>query len=185
MAALDFGMALARGLVAPQKQLQNELRTLAGKAFKTEEWWNKQLDKQIKEGVTEKKTRTETSLPQGVNRYGQANQFIGNQSRSIYGNYGGMGGDILDSSYFAPVKKTINYTEQRDLSSSELKNIQLQSEETTRKVKRAANQPKKGKRGARGSSGLMGRSTTKDVGLSSGLPSLGSIGLGYTKTKLG
>tara|TARA_R110000737_G_scaffold323487_1_gene336136 strand:+ start:61 stop:591 length:531 start_codon:yes stop_codon:yes gene_type:complete len=176
MAALDFGMALARGLVAPQKQLQNELRTLVGKAFKTEEWWNKQLDKQIKEGVTEKKTRTETTYPQGTNRYGIPNVFYGQQNN---------GGDRLDASYFAPVKKTINYTEQRDLSSSELKNIQLQSEETTRKVKRAANQPKKGKRGARGSSGLMGRSTTKDVGLSSGLPSLGSIGLGYTKTKLG
>ena len=183
--ALDFGMALARGLVAPQKQLQDELKKLAGKTFKTEEWWNQQLDRQIQEGITEQKTRTETSSPQGVNRYGQANQFIGNQSRSIYGNYGGMGGDILDSSYFAPVKKTVNYTQQRNLSSTELSDIELQAKETERKAKREATQAKKGKRGARGSSGLMGRSTTKDVGLSSGLPSLGSLGLGLGKSYLG
>lgn len=64
MAALDYGMALSRGLVAPQKVLQDEVRKLAGDQFKSEDWWNKQLDRQIKEGyvatrdVTDKITTT-------------------------------------------------------------------------------------------------------------------------------
>lgn len=66
MAALDYGMALSRGLVAPQKVLQDEVRKLAGDQFKSEDWWNKQLDRQIKEGyvatrdVTDKITTTTT-----------------------------------------------------------------------------------------------------------------------------
>lgn len=183
--ALDFGMALARGLVAPQKQLQDELKKLAGKTFKTEEWWNQQLDRQIQEGITEQKTRTETTYPQGFNQYGSPNVFQPFQSapRNQYGL--GSGRQPLDASYFAPIKKTINYTEQRNLSSTELSDIELQAKETGRKAKREATQSKEGKRGARGSSGLMGRSTTKDVGLSSGLPSLGSLGLGLGKSYLG
>ena len=180
--ALDFGMALARGLVAPQKQLQNELRTLVGKAFKTEDWWNQQLDRQIQEGITEQKTRTETTYPQGVNMYGQPNTYQASQFGSMISK---NSAGYMDASYFAPVKKTINYTEQRNLSSTELSDIELQAKETGRKAKREATQVKKGKRGARGSSGLMGRSTTKDVGLSSGLPSLGSLGLGLGKSYLG
>jgi hypothetical protein len=74
---------------------------------------------------------------------------------------------------------------QEDLTSEQLKAIQTQAEETTRKSKRAAAQSKKGKRGARGSSGLMGRSDAKDVGLATGLPALGSLGLGIGQTKLG
>ena len=64
--ALDYGMALSRGLIAPQKQLQDEVRKLAGDQFKSEDWWNKQLDRQIKEGyvatrdVTDKITTTTT-----------------------------------------------------------------------------------------------------------------------------
>jgi hypothetical protein len=53
MAALDYGMALARGLIAPQKELQAEVKKLAGDSFRTDEWWNKQLDRQIKAGFTE------------------------------------------------------------------------------------------------------------------------------------
>ena len=53
--ALDFGMALSKGLIAPQKSLQDEVRKLAGDQFKSEDWWNKQLDRQIKKGITENK----------------------------------------------------------------------------------------------------------------------------------
>ena len=60
--ALDFGMALSKGLVAPQKELQEELRKLACDQFKSEDWWNKQLDRQIKKGVTETKTKTAIKL---------------------------------------------------------------------------------------------------------------------------
>ena len=178
--ALDFGMALARGLVAPQKQLQDELKKLAGKTFKTEEWWNQQLDRQIQEGITEQKTRTETTYPGGYNVYGQP---LTGPMPGAYGAY--YLGRPAMTMYPSPITKTVNYTEQRNLSAQELSDIELQAKETGRKAKREASQAKKGKRGARGSSGLMGRSTTKDVGLSSGLPSLGSLGLGLGKSYLG
>ena len=183
--ALDFGMALARGLVAPQKALQNELKKLAGKTFKTEEWWNQQLDRQIQEGIIEQKTRTETTYPMGFDQYGAPNVFRPYQSapKDQYGL--GSGQQSLNPLSFAPTTRSVDYTDQRNLSSTELSDIELQAKETGRKAKREALQAKKGKRGARGSSGLMGRSTTKDVGLSSGLPSLGSLGLGLEKSYLG
>lgn len=52
MAALDFGMALARGLVPKDTLAQEDLINLAGgrNVFKSEDWWNKQVTQQIKEG---------------------------------------------------------------------------------------------------------------------------------------
>ena len=84
--ALDFGMALSKGLVAPQKELQEELRKLAGDQFKSEDWWNKQLDRQIKEGITEKKTKTQyLAMP---------NTIYGGQPYYVDGT-GGKGQHIL------------------------------------------------------------------------------------------
>lgn len=177
MASLDYGMALSRGLIAPQKELQEEIRKLVGDTFKSTDWWNQQLDRQIKDGVTEKKTRTETTYPQGTNRYGQPNQFTGQQNN---------GGDRLDASYFSPVTKTINYTEQRDLNSNELDAISDQATEGARKAKRDASQAKLPKdRKIRGSGGLMGRATSNKKGLAADLPNLGSVGLGFRNIKLG
>ena len=52
MAALDFGMALSRGLIPKDKLAQEDLLNLAGgrNIFKSEDWWQKQVDKQVKEG---------------------------------------------------------------------------------------------------------------------------------------
>ena len=52
MAALDFGMALSRGLIPKDKLAQEDLLDLAGgrNIFKSEDWWQKQVDKQVKEG---------------------------------------------------------------------------------------------------------------------------------------
>lgn len=52
MAALDFGMALARGMLPKSEKAQKDLLNLAGGSniFKSEDWWNKAVDKQIKEG---------------------------------------------------------------------------------------------------------------------------------------
>jgi hypothetical protein len=49
MAALDFGMALARGCFLKQKMHKKDLINLAGgrNVFKSEDWWNKAVDKQI------------------------------------------------------------------------------------------------------------------------------------------
>ena len=177
--ALDFGMALARGLVAPQKALQDELKKLAGKTFKTEDWWNKQLDRQIKEGLTEQKTRTETIYPGGFDRYGSP---LRDPAPTFWDTYLGR---TPVRTVPSPITKKVNYTEQRNLSSKELSDIELQAKETARKAKRKSSQSNKGLRAARGSSGLMGRSTTQDEGLSSGFPSLGSLGLGLEKSYLG
>lgn len=173
--ALDFRMALAQGLVAPQKELQEEVRKLAGDQFKSEEWWNKQLDRQIKEGIT--KTKTQEEVPLGI---GGLTEWRDKQSRTIFTNPLMTGGPLANK----PLReRQVQY--QEDLTSEQLKAIQTQAEETTRKTKRAAAQSKKGKRGARGSSGLMGRSDAKDEGLATGLPALGSLGLGIGQTKLG
>jgi len=55
MAALDFGMALARGMLPKSEIAQRDLANLAGgrNIFKSEDWWNKAVDKQIKEGYRE------------------------------------------------------------------------------------------------------------------------------------
>jgi len=55
MAALDFGMALARGMLPKSETAQRDLINLAGgrNIFKSEDWWNKAVDKQIKEGYRE------------------------------------------------------------------------------------------------------------------------------------
>lgn len=184
--ALDFGMALSKGLVAPQKELQEELRKLAGDQFKSEDWWNKQLDRQIKEGITEKKTKTQyLAMPNTI--FGGQPYYVDGTGANA-GSVIGFGGprpyrsNIYDSSIRT---RQVDYQEQRDLDVGELKAIESQAKERTRLSKRATAQSKKGKRTARGSSGLMGRSTRKDEGLATGLPALGSLGLGIGKTKLG
>ena len=186
--ALDFGMALSKGLIAPQKQLQDEVRKLAGDQFKSEDWWNKQLDRQIKKGITETKTKT-----QYLARSSNYSFFAGNpQPYWVDGtgaNAGGMFGNNPRAANVGfgrgPTTRQVEYQEQRDLGGGELKAIESQAKERTRLLKRETAQDKKGKRTARGSSGLMGRSTKKDEGLAVGLPALGSLGLGIGKTKLG
>jgi hypothetical protein len=61
MAALDFGMAKARGLIAPTSAYETDIIQKAGGrgVFKSEDWWNKQLDAAVesesfKETVTER-----------------------------------------------------------------------------------------------------------------------------------
>ena len=59
MAALDFGMALARGMLPTSEKAQKDLMNLAGgrNVFKSEDWWNQQVDKQISEGYRTVATR--------------------------------------------------------------------------------------------------------------------------------
>ena len=178
--ALDFGMAKARGLVSPIKALEKDLIKKAGgdNVFKSEAWWDEQYDLSIKEGVTEKKTRTETTYLQGTNRYGQPNQFTGQQNN---------GGDRLDASYFAPRIKTINYTEQRGLTQDELNSMTDQSKETVRKAKREKEQANSSKtRGVRATGGLLSKAKPIAIkGMAAALPALGSIDIGLSTTTLG
>ena len=188
MAALDYGMALARGLIAPQKELQAEVKKLAGNSFRTDEWWNKQLDRQIKEGISETKQRTEyLRSPGAYNFNNQPNYWapVGTNS-GYFGNT--MPNAVMSGGYFnrTPQTRTVSYQEQRDLTAGELKAIENQSKDTSKKIKSAARRSsKEGERKVRGTGGLMGRVKSNDRGLSAKLPELGSMGLGINKTFLG
>jgi hypothetical protein len=68
MAALDFGMAMARGMLPKSELAQKDLLNLAGgrNIFKSEDWWNTAVDKQIKEGYrTVEGTNKEFLMPGG------------------------------------------------------------------------------------------------------------------------
>jgi len=68
MAALDFGMALARGMLPKAETAQKDLINLAGgrNIFKSEDWWNKAVDEQIKSGYRElERTGKEYLMPSG------------------------------------------------------------------------------------------------------------------------
>jgi hypothetical protein len=68
MAALDFGMALARGMLPKLEAAQKDLINLAGgrNVFKSEDWWNKAVDKQISEGYrTVERQDKEFLMPSG------------------------------------------------------------------------------------------------------------------------
>ena len=181
MAALDYGMALARGLIAPQKELQAEVKKLAGNSFKTDEWWNKQLDRQIKEGISETKQRTEY-LAGGS--FGLGNNWSAAQTGgTVINPYPGA---VYGFGQSGPQTRTVSYQEQRDLTADELKSIENQSKDTSKKIKSAARRSsKEGERKVRGTGGLMGRVKSNDRGLSAKLPELGSMGLGINKTFLG
>lgn len=202
MAALDYGMALARGLVAPQKELQEEIKKLAGTAFKSDDWWNKQLDRQIKEGIRQYETGTEYKTKSGEYVLGKRIQY--REQNFPFGT------GTMQTAYTAPKDAVITGYSQgswwgspstpqydrrsvqvlgpdtKDLTTGQLKAIQTQAEQSADKIKRDARLAKsKTKRGARGSGGLLGKSTQQDKGLSAKLPELGSMGLGIEKTYLG
>ena len=187
MAALDYGMALARGLIAPQKELQAEVKKLAGDSFRTDEWWNKQLDRQIKEGISETKQRTEyLRSPGPFNNQPNYWSPVGTSNSGYISNT--MPNAVMSGDYFnrRPQTRIASYQEQRDLTAGELKAIENQSKDTSKKVKSAASRSsKEGERKVRGTGGLMGRVKSNDRGLSAKLPELGSMGLGINKTFLG
>ena len=85
MAALDFGMALARGMLPKAETAQKDLLNLAGgrNIFKSEDWWNKTVDKQIKEGYrTVERQDKEFLMPGGEYKAGE---------RKVSTSYGRMG----------------------------------------------------------------------------------------------
>ncbi len=68
MAALDFGMALSRGMLPQSEKAQKDLLNLAGgrNVFKSEDWWQQQVDKQISEGYREaERTAKDYLMPSG------------------------------------------------------------------------------------------------------------------------
>lgn len=89
MAALDFGMALARGMLPKAEKAQKDLLNLAGgrNIFKSEDWWNKQVDKQIDTGYrTVERQDKEFLMPSGEYQPGKR-QVSTTYGRTSYGQF--------------------------------------------------------------------------------------------------
>ena len=89
MAALDFGMALARGMLPASEAAQKDLINLAGgrNIFKSEDWWNQQVDKQISEGYrTVERQDKEFLMPSGEYQPGKR-QTSTTYGRTIMGQF--------------------------------------------------------------------------------------------------
>ena len=91
MAALDFGMALARGMLPKSDSAQRDLLNLAGgrNVFKSEDWWNQAVDKQISSGYREVERRgTEYLMPSGEYQLEATRTSFqpGRWARGIFGN---------------------------------------------------------------------------------------------------
>ena len=89
MAALDFGMALARGMLPKAEDAQKDLLNLAGgrNVFKSEDWWNKAVDKQISEGYrTVESQNKEFLMPTGEYKAG-TKQTSTSYGRTMFGQF--------------------------------------------------------------------------------------------------
>jgi len=89
MAALDFGMALARGMLPTSEKAQKDLINLAGgrNIFKSEDWWNQQVDKQISKGYrTVERQDKEFLMPSGEYQPGKR-QVSTTYGRTIMGQF--------------------------------------------------------------------------------------------------
>ena len=86
MAALDFGMALSRGLVPKDVLAQEDLLNLAGgrNVFKSEDWWNKQVTQQVKEGYRQPSYTTYFLTRSGTYQPGSRSLSNTNQSFTDY-----------------------------------------------------------------------------------------------------
>jgi len=104
MAALDFGMALARGMLPKAANAQKDLIDLAGgrNVFKSEDWWNKAVDKQISKGYREsERTAKDYLMPSGEYQREQTQTSFQSGRWTTWGNmtyftpgpsYGGISG---------------------------------------------------------------------------------------------
>jgi len=89
MAALDFGMAMARGMLPTSEKAQKDLINLAGgrNIFKSEDWWNQAVDKQISEGYrTVERQDKEFLMPSGEYQPGKR-QTSTTYGRTIMGQF--------------------------------------------------------------------------------------------------
>jgi hypothetical protein len=103
MAALDFGMALARGMLPKAEAAQKDLLNLAGgrNVFKSEDWWNKAVDEQISSGYrTVESQNKEFLMPTGEYQPGKK------QTSTSYGRSASIGG----LSWWSPISYTPSYS---------------------------------------------------------------------------
>lgn len=177
--ALDLGMAKARGLVAPVKGAEEYLTKQAGGAgvFKSEDWWNKQYDTIIRKGLPETKYQTE---------YLTRTPWSGEVWRSAANGYYGLPTNIVRAPDGGFVTRQREYTEQRDLTQAELDSITASSKASTRRAQAEIEKLKTSrKRLSRGTGGLVAKAVAPGAKVDTGLPDLGSTGLGLGTAMLG
>ena len=184
MAAFDYRMALARGLVPPIKEAQQGILKSAGgdNVFKSEAWWNEQYDKTIDQGISETKTRTEY-LAGGY--FGSGNSWRASQPNSFMNPYPNA---VSIWGQPGPQTRTVSYQEQRDLTQAELDSIVSDQKGQIAKTKREAsqedNKTKRNKR--RGGGGLLSKAKPIEVkGLATAMPDLGVMSLYGSDSTLG
>jgi len=173
--ALDFGMALARGLVAHDKDYQTTVKKAAGGGgvFKSEDWWSSQLDKAIKGKFT--KTTQEAKRPIGFEARGGARDHSIISAKPVYGQRVGRNRPIQ------------HWEVVRDVTKQALAGILKQSKQTTERVKSKSAKVKASRRRlSRATGGLLSKTRIPGTdGMSTGLPDLGAGGLGIVGSILG
>lgn len=206
MAALDFGMAKARGIFAgTTPEMEKELLRLAGgkkNTFKSEAFWSQQVTKLIKEGLpkyekgTEFKTRSgDFVLGKRQRQYVSGyNPTIGNtDSRIAYApprdavitGYGGSG------FFVRPIYETrsvdVITPERTELTQAQLDKITQGSKDSLKRTKADLEKLKASrKRLTRGTGGLVAKAALPGTeGMATGMPILGETGLGLTSSLLG
>ena len=212
MAALDFGMALARGMLPTSDTAQKDLINLAGgrNIFKSEDWWNKQVDKQISKGYRESVKETKYLMPSGEykERAGTKTTF----GRMMYGQFQPLGMDQFGIPYQPSYSPIFGYgggvaartsdivpegavmrdgravgkvfdvfktdATRKDYTAGELSDIEAGAKAGAQRARRQTEQSKASqKRMRKGTGGLLAKAATPE---STGLPALGTTGLGLT-----
>jgi hypothetical protein len=213
MAALDFGMALARGMLPKAETAQKDLLNLAGgrNVFKSEDWWNKAVDKQISEGYREvertakdylmptgeyQREKTQTSFQSGrYTTWGNMSYFVPGPSYSLFGapaqgrtltSYAAPEGAVKQGGQFVTRDIPIFGTQREDFTAGELSDIESAAKRGAEQAKRTSAETKSSKRRlSRATGGLMGKARQPGDAPVTGLPSLGEGGLGVEGSILG
>ena len=205
MAALDFGMALARGMLPKAEAAQKDLLNLAGgrNVFKSEDWWNKQVDKQISSGYRESEKGKEymtqsgqyvlgkrTLQPSQMYDFGGARYAYNAPENALITGYTRPSGNILYGySPPSPIYKTrevdvYGQSGRKDYTAGELSDITASAKRGAEQAKRIAAESK-ATRKKRGTGGVLAKARIEGEAPATGLPALGEGGLGITGSILG
>lgn len=205
MAAYDFGMAKARGLIAPIKEVEAALIDKAGgrNVFKSDDWWNDQYNKTIREGMQKFETGTEYKTKSG-------DYVLGERTTRVRSTPFGVGSTSY-TAYDAPKDSVITGYSQgsnwysprvprydsrsvqvlgpdrKDLTQAQLDSITAASKAATKTaLAESAKSAATSKRLKRATGGLLAKAPIPGTeGMATGLPVLGEGGLGLTASILG
>lgn len=189
---MDFGMALARGMLPTSAKAQQDLISQAGgrNIFKSEDWWNQAVDKQIKEGY--ETTRKETQYLQAPTYFGSMQmsqaRFVPARD-TMYGIQVAPPNLVYDRSPMLggkPITRTVDVKETKDFTAGELSDIEASAKAGAQRAKKQTAQATAAqKRLRRGTGGLAAKARPVGSEVTTGLPALGVGGLGLGATTLG